>query len=762
MDAQAHKELLSALSARRNGENRRVELIARDLRGLYTPGADLVGARLSGARLQAASLAGARLARADLSGADLSGCDLAGADLTDANLQGANLTDALLDDTILTSADLRGACLTGVLGDPLSMAFARMDRATIERSEWDDQDVARFVSRGVDFHEPAQSIPPSLRPGLEKRAPSLVMSLRPLEVTARQQIAQQDEMEMPASLRAFRELSALIEDARKEGGISLLPPAFDQPLSLSGGGAPLAPLSLVPPAPVAAPAELDPFRLPEVGEEYLGVTIQRELPGGTVAKAFVGLNGEGKQVVVRVFDPNCPNAALQLPAFQRGVRALNRVQGSFEPDWAVVEVLAVAIDMTGYVARHYEDGCLEDLMGLTISLEGKLEIFEKIGRAVAALHREGLLLRCLKPRNILVDGFLPVIGEIDMVDLPSLRQSSRNLHGYGPFAAPEEVLGQGTRSPTADVFALGHLLRYMLGGAGSSAETLPKPLFTIVERATALEPANRYQYVEELLADVERFSAQGSATVFRASIRPAAVSRLAARPLTAPRPRREPSEGELQLKDAGARHWLPPHLEKGLAVAGLAVGVLLLAGVWFRPDLGLTLERYALVPAACIGLAAWFLPAWSERPALSRGAVWALATLLFFFVDFSYVSALRWHLDLRTGSVERKADALYQLARLGKREFRQMSLEGVTLHARDLGSINFHESSLRGSDLSGSFLMEANFTDADLTDVDLRAADLRGAALELATGLETVRCDRLTLLPADFRCRHGYVARSGS
>src|SRR5690606_29813193 len=179
-----------------------------------------------------------------LSDADLSGCELAGADLTDANLRGANLTDALLDDAILTNADLRGACLLGVLADPLSLAFARMDRATIQRSEWDAQDVARFVARGADFQEPAHSIPPRLRPGLEKRSFSLVMSLRPLEVTARQQIAQQDETEMPASLRAFQELSALIEDARREGGISLLPPAFDQPLTTIGRA---APLSLVPP-----------------------------------------------------------------------------------------------------------------------------------------------------------------------------------------------------------------------------------------------------------------------------------------------------------------------------------------------------------------------------------------------------------------------------------------------------------------------------------------------------------------------------------
>lgn len=210
------------------------------------------------------------------------------------------------------------------------------------------------------------------------------------------------------------------------------------------------------------------------------------------------------------------------------------------------------------------------------------------------------------------------------------------------------------------MFALGQLLRHLLLN-GADAGPAPKPLLTIVERATALEPTNRYQYVEELLADVERLSTQGATAVFRASLRPAALSRLAARPLTAPRPKREATVSrpvERRAEHSGA-HWLPPRLEKGLAYAGLAAGVLLFAAVWFRPALGLVLERYALLPAACIGLVAWFLPAASVRPALSRCAAWALATLFFFFVDLSYVAALRWQVDLRAGSGERKAEAVH-------------------------------------------------------------------------------------------------------
>lgn len=767
MDAEAHKALLGALNARRNGEVSRIELAGRDLRGLYAPGADLVGAQLAGAKVQAAGLPGARMARVDLSGADLSGCDLAGADLTDANLRGANLTDALVDDAIFTNADLRGACFGGILGDPLSLATARMDRETVERSGFTDADVARFLARGVDFDEPSESLPPSLRGGREAPRPSLALSLRPLEVAARQQIANHDELEMPASLRAFRELSAFIEEARRSGHISLPPgPAVDAPRPPSAHEE-LAPLSLAPPPPAAAPEQLQDFTLPRVGEEYLGVRLQSELTGGTVTATFLGVDPDGQQVVVRVFNPACPGAALQLPAFQRGVRALNRMQG-VEGGKGVVSLLGVATDLTGYLVRYYENGCLQDLMEVAISVEGKVELFRSVCRAVGALHGEGLLLRCLKPQNILVDGLEPIVSEIDMVDLPALRQSSRDLFGYGVYAAPEEIVGQGTRSPTADVYALGQLLRYMLTGPKDVVRdaSIPQPLMQIIERATALDPALRYQYVDELVADLDRFATQGAATVLRTSLRPAAVSRLAARPLTAARPiRREaPELGPLtsdtkSISEEG--HWLSPVLERGLAAFGLAVGLLLVAGHWLRPGLALDLEGYALVPAALIGLVAWFLPGLPGRPGLFRGVSWAVLTTVVFFVDFGFVSALRWESDLRGDSLERKAEAVSRLARLGQRGFSRKNLEGVSLRATDLGSADFQGASLRGSDLSGAFLMEARFAGADVTDADFTSADLRGADLDFAIGLEQALCNRRTLLPEDFQCRHGHLARLG-
>lgn len=775
MDAEAHKALLGALNARRQGDPVRIDLAGRDLRGLYAPGADLVAAQLAGAKLQAAGLPGARMARADLSEVDLSGCDLAGADLTGANLCGADLTDVLVDDAIFASADLRGARFGGILGEPLSLAAARMDRETIERSGFSDADVARLLARGVTIDSPAESLPPSLRGSHEVARPSLSLSLRPLEVAARQQIAEQDALEMPASLRAFRELSAFIEEARRAGQISLPPGAPSEkppPTSTDGVQAllplepsSLAPLSLAPPPPAASPDDLLPFALPQVGEEYLGVRLQRRLGSDTLTATFLGVTEEGQRVVARVFDPSCPGAALQLPAFQRGVRALNRMQG-IEGGEGVVSLIAVAADLTGYLVRFSDGGRLPDLVGVAISLDGKLDLFRSVCRTVGALHREGLLLRCVRPQDILVDGLEPILGEIDMVDLPALRQASRDLFGYGGYAAPEEIIGQGTRSPTADVYVLGQLLRYMLSAGGPAPDaSAAEPLLQVVERATALDPALRYQYVDELVTDLDRCVAQGATAVLGPSHRPASLSRLAARPMTSPRPSRRDTVGSVRtVREHSARpdeegRWLSPVLERGFAGFGVAVAALIGLGIWLRPTLALTLEGYGLLPAALIGLAAWGLPGLPSHPKLFRWVSWAVLATAVFLVDLGTIATLRWRSDLRSGSLDRKSEAVAHLARLGRRGFSRADLAGVSLRSADLGSADFQEASLKASDLRGAFLMEARFAGADVTDADFTAADLRGAELEFAIGVERALCDRTTRLPQDLRCRHGLLVR---
>lgn len=75
--------------------------------------ADLSVVDLSGATLSHARLAGAILIQADLSGATLKGADLSGADLSGANLSSADLAGANLSQARLPKANLQGANLTG-------------------------------------------------------------------------------------------------------------------------------------------------------------------------------------------------------------------------------------------------------------------------------------------------------------------------------------------------------------------------------------------------------------------------------------------------------------------------------------------------------------------------------------------------------------------------------------------------------------------------------------------------------------------------
>src|SRR5690606_24755371 len=140
----AEERVLQAQEARRQGRNLPIDASLSDLSGLHLPAGDLADANFEGADLTGAVLGGAFLARANLKHAILVGASLDGADLTDADLRGADLAGARIDDAVLANARLEGACLQLVLGDPLSMNGAVLDRMTVERSEFTMRDIAQM------------------------------------------------------------------------------------------------------------------------------------------------------------------------------------------------------------------------------------------------------------------------------------------------------------------------------------------------------------------------------------------------------------------------------------------------------------------------------------------------------------------------------------------------------------------------------------------------------------------------------------------
>jgi serine/threonine-protein kinase len=156
-----------------------------------------------------------------------------------------------------------------------------------------------------------------------------------------------------------------------------------------------------------------------------------------------------------------------------------------------------------WLAMEYVDGrpVTEALDAAGAGEAARLAAFLSVCEAVAFAHRNFVVHADLKPGNVLMRGD----GAIKLVDfgiarltveLASEEGGAAMRHPLTPgYAAPER---EGGAAPTvaSDVYSLGVLLREMLGG------TPQGDLAAIAARATAAQPADRYQDVAALAADV--------------------------------------------------------------------------------------------------------------------------------------------------------------------------------------------------------------------------------------------------------------------
>jgi serine/threonine protein kinase len=183
-------------------------------------------------------------------------------------------------------------------------------------------------------------------------------------------------------------------------------------------------------------------------------------------------------------------------------------------------------------------------------------------RALAAAHQQGHLHRDIKPSNLMIDHH----GQLYLVDFgltraldPSADVSRPGaIRGTPWYMSPEQARSEPIDQRT-DIYSLGITL-YELATVGTGpftasrddaesvleqvragmhlplrtiAPDIPRELERIILRAVQLKPKRRYQFAEELAADLEKLVPTGSGLVTPSRATSAASSRTILRPIVA-------------------------------------------------------------------------------------------------------------------------------------------------------------------------------------------------------------------------------------
>jgi serine/threonine protein kinase len=153
-----------------------------------------------------------------------------------------------------------------------------------------------------------------------------------------------------------------------------------------------------------------------------------------------------------------------------------------------------------------------DARAAPLPLGDRLRLFDRICDTVSFAHARGLVHRDLKPANIMVGEH----GQVLVLDWGLAHAESDAGARGGAAGGTEGYMAPEQSTPAfdvrSDVYALGAILRDL---AGTEGTRLPRPLASIIARATQVDPAQRYATPAALAADVRQFVDGGAVAAHR-------------------------------------------------------------------------------------------------------------------------------------------------------------------------------------------------------------------------------------------------------
>ncbi|HZD24396.1 MAG TPA: BTAD domain-containing putative transcriptional regulator, partial [Acidimicrobiia bacterium] len=232
----------------------------------------------------------------------------------------------------------------------------------------------------------------------------------------------------------------------------------------------------------------------------------RDLVRGRVGRVYRAFDRGSKQTVaVKVIPPKVSGRRAYLQQFESTAQLLSRLEHSL-----IVPLLDYWREPEGayLVSDWMPGGSLRSALG-----EGRpwaqdptLTLIDQVGEALSHAHRSGVTHGGLKPENVLFDD----AGAAHLGDFPILPWRE------GPYVAPEVRQAQEPTSQS-DIYAFGLIIHELLTGSlppdGRPSRLLAPELQDAIKNATATDPRNRFDRVEDLVRAVRRATGSDVTTV---------------------------------------------------------------------------------------------------------------------------------------------------------------------------------------------------------------------------------------------------------
>ena len=251
--------------------------------------------------------------------------------------------------------------------------------------------------------------------------------------------------------------------------------------------------------------------------------IQKQIGKGGYGTVYLATEKSlGRQVALKILHPQMAADLEFIERFRKEARLVASIEN---PHVVTVHAVGEAQGSMYIAMRYYPGGNLGDLLKKgPLSWEKTVAIIQQIFLGLQALHKKGWVHRDLKPSNILFD----TEGRAVVADFGLARSitgssdsTSGGIAGTPFYRAPELWRGKPPASPATDIYSLGCILAEMLIGHAPFGGETPDEVITkhlvdgpdfgehwppagcsqevrsIVEKAIARKPEDRYQSVEE-------------------------------------------------------------------------------------------------------------------------------------------------------------------------------------------------------------------------------------------------------------------------